>query len=45
MREEAGMMKLVRNAITALVIGVKTLLLVALFGSLATDRGGPDEAA
>jgi hypothetical protein len=37
-------MKFVRDAVIALVIGVKTLVAVALFGSLATDRGGPDEA-
>jgi hypothetical protein len=38
-------MKHVKNALTAFVIGVKTLLAVALLGSLSTDRGGPEEAA
>jgi hypothetical protein len=37
-------MRLVRNVLTAIVIGVKTLLAVALLGSLSTDRGGPDTA-
>jgi hypothetical protein len=38
-------MKLVRNALIGLVIGMKTLLAVALLGSLSTDRGGPEKAA
>jgi hypothetical protein len=36
---EAGMVKLLRNVMIALVIGAKTLFAVALFGSLATERG------
>jgi hypothetical protein len=38
-------MKFVKDAVIALVIGAKALVAVALFGNLATDRGGPEEAA
>lgn len=38
------MVKLLRNVTIALVIGAKTLLAVALFGSLSTDPGGLEEA-
>jgi hypothetical protein len=38
-------MTLVKNALTALVIGIKTLLAVALLGSLSTDGGGPEDIA
>ena len=31
-------MKLVKNALTVLVIGFKTLVALALLGSLSTDR-------
>jgi hypothetical protein len=34
------MVKLLRNVTIALVIGIKTLLAVALLGSLSTDQGG-----
>jgi hypothetical protein len=36
-------MKLVKNALTVLVIGVKTLFALTLLGSLSTDRGGPEQ--
>lgn len=35
-------MKLVKNALTILVIGVKTLLALTLFGSLSNDGGGAE---
>lgn len=38
-------MKLVKNALTVLVLGVKTLVALVLLGNLSTDRGGPEQAA
>jgi hypothetical protein len=38
-------MKLVKNALTGFVLGIKTLLTLVLLGSLSTDRGGPEQAA
>jgi hypothetical protein len=37
--------KLVRNTLIGLVMGIKTLIAVALLGSLSTDRGGPEDVA
>jgi hypothetical protein len=38
-------MKLLRNVLTAVVLGVKTLLGLAFLGSLSTDRGGAQHEA